>query len=409
MDLLDDIFDQSLDPDKDIIFNDRNVLRTNFIPEDLPFRENQLTDLGKILSVALKNSRPSNLLLYGKTGTGKTVVTKYVTNQLKKKSIDLGLNLQILYCNTRLAGNEYKILFELNKEINYCYCENKKICKCDIPFTGLSVGIAAERLLYKISFLKLNTIIILDEIDYLIKKSNDDLLYEISRANESLENGFITLIGISNDLKFKEFLDPRVLSSLNEEEIIFSPYNSTELQKILISRSKIAFKPNVIQSSAINLCAALSGLEHGDARRAVDTLRVAGEIAERDNDNKVVDKHVRIALQKIEQDRLNNSIKTLPLHDKIVILSLYSSSTKTLDSTGTIYNIYIQYCKKLNIDFLTQRSISSIINELSLLGIISSTVISEGRYGRTKKIKKEIDYNIIKNIFLKDDIIQNLL
>ena len=94
---------------------------------------------------------------------------------------------------------------------------------------------------------------------------------------------------------------------------------------------------------------------------------------------------------------------------KIVILSLYSSSTKTLDSTGTIYNIYIQYCKKLNIDFLTQRSISSIINELSLLGIISSTVISEGRYGRNKKIKKEIDYNIIKNIFLKDDIIQNLL
>ena len=283
------------------------------------------------------------------------------------------------------------------------------MCKCDIPFTGLSIGIAAERLLYKISFLKLNTIIILDEIDYLIKKSNDDLLYEISRANESLENGFITLIGISNDLKFKEFLDPRVLSSLNEEEIIFSPYNSTELQKILISRSKIAFKPNVIQSSAINLCAALSGLEHGDARRAVDTLRVAGEIAERDNDNQVIDKHVRIALQKIEQDRLNNSIQSLPLHDKIVILSLYSRSIKTLVSTGTVYNIYTQYCKKLNLDFLTQRSVSSIINELALLGIISSTVISEGRYGRTKKIKKEIDYNIIKNIFLKDDIIQNLL
>jgi len=409
MDLLDDIFDKSLDPKNDIIFNDRNVLRTNFIPDDLPFRENQQTDLGKILSVALKNSRPSNLLLYGKTGTGKTVVTKYVTNQLKQKSVNLGLNLQILYCNTRLAGNEYKVLFELNKEINQCCCKDKKTCKCDIPFTGLSIGIAAERLLYKISFLKLNTIIILDEIDYLIKKSNDDLLYEISRANESLENGFITLIGISNDLKFKEFLDPRVLSSLNEEEIIFSPYNSTELQKILISRSKIAFKPNVIQSSAINLCAALSGLEHGDARRAVDTLRVAGEIAERDNDNQVIDKHVRIALQKIEQDRLNNSIQSLPLHDKIVILSLYSRSIKTLVSTGTVYNIYTQYCKKLNLDFLTQRSVSSIINELALLGIISSTVISEGRYGRTKKIKKEIDYNIIKNIFLKDDIIQNLL
>ena len=156
MDLLDDIFDKSLDPDNDIIFNDRNVLRTNFIPDDLPFRENQLTDLGKILSVALKNSRPSNLLLYGKTGTGKTVVTKYVTNQLKQKSVELGLNLQILYCNTRLAGNEYKVLFELNKEINQCCCKDKKTCKCDIPFTGLSIGIAAERLLYKISFLKLN-------------------------------------------------------------------------------------------------------------------------------------------------------------------------------------------------------------------------------------------------------------
>ena len=136
---------------------------------------------------------------------------------------------------------------------------------------------------------------------------------------------------------------------------------------------------------------------------------MAGEIAERDNDNQVVDKHVRIALQKIEQDRLNNSIQSLPLHDKIVILSLYSSSTETLDSTGTIYKIYTQYSKKLSIDFLTQRSVSSIINELSLLGIISSTVISEGRYGRTKKIKKEIDYNIIKNIFSNDDTIQNLL
>ena len=105
----------------------------------------------------------------------------------------------------------------------------------------------------------------------------------------------------------------------------------------------------------------------------------------------------------------NISIKFKPLHDKIVILSLYSSSTETLDSTGTIYKIYTQYCKKLSIDFLTQRSVSSIINELSLLGIISSTVISEGRYGRTKKIKKEIDYNIIKNIFSNDDTIQNLL
>jgi cell division control protein 6 len=113
----------------------------------------------------------------------------------------------------------------------------------------------------------------------------------------------LSIIGISNDLNFKEYLNPRVLSSLGEEEIVFPPYTAIEIKSILEKRADIAFENGTISQAAISLCSALAGSEHGDARRAVDLLRIAAEVAEREEANKVEEKHVRIAVQRIERDR----------------------------------------------------------------------------------------------------------
>ena len=124
-------------------------------------------------------------------------------------------------------------------------------------------------------------IVVLDEIDFLVKKHGDELLYRLTRANEELSSSKISVIGITNDLKFVDNLDPRVRSSLGEVELVFPPYNASQLEDILNDRARIAFRPGVIRSGVISLCAALAAREHGDARRALDLLRVAGEIAER--------------------------------------------------------------------------------------------------------------------------------
>src|SRR3989344_1753590 len=202
---------------KNPLFINKKALQGNFTPENIPHRDEQIKQLANILAPALRLEKPSNVFCYGKSGTGKTCVTDYVTSQVydlsKKKKIDL----KICYLNCKL------------------------------------------------------------------KKVGDGVLYNLTRINSGLKNCELSIIGISNDLLFTDNLDPRIKSSLSEEELVFPPYNAIQLQDILRERSKIAFRPNVVEEGVIQKCAAYAAREHGDARRALELLRVAGELAERSN------------------------------------------------------------------------------------------------------------------------------
>lgn len=343
----------------------------------------------------LHNSKCSNLLLYGKTGTGKTATAKYVLQKFQFTAKTHNKKTNVAYSNARLAGSEYRVLTDLAQSLNI-----------KIPFTGLPLSEVLNRILNKISEDSLMIIFIIDEIDYLTKHSSDDILYLLTRSSEQTNNGFLSLIGISNDLQFKEFLDPRVLSSLSEEEIVFPPYTVEQLREILSERAKEAFIENSITSASINLCAALAGTEHGDARRAVDLLRVAGELAEREGAKQVDENHVRLAIKKVDQDRVTEAIRLLPLHEKITLLSI--SLLNEINSTGEVYSKYVNLCKNIGIEPLTQRRISGLLNELDLLGLISTNIINKGRHGRTKKITSLVTNTIINTIINEDSMLNNL-
>ena len=228
-------------------------------------------------------------------------------------------------------------------------------------------------------------------------------MYNLSRINSDLKNSKASLIGITNNLKFTDFLDARVKSSLGEDELIFPPYDAEQLQDILNQRAGEAFINNAIESAVIPLCAALAAQEHGDARRALDLLRVSAELAERDGGGSVIEKYVRKALNKIEQDTVAEVIETLPPQSKLVLLGIILNEQIGIDklTTGIVFDTYKELCKQINMDTLTQRRITDLISELDMLGIINARVVSFGRGGRTRLIQLSVPIHSTKKILEK--------
>jgi cell division control protein 6 len=369
---------------KETLFEDKRALQEAYSPDKIPHREKEINHLASILAPSLRMEKPSNIFLYGTTGTGKTVVIKHVSMQLSEVAHQREIPLKIFYLNCKLkrvADTEYRLVAQLVRELGK-----------DIPPTGLPTDEV-----YKIFYDTLDSkpqlvILLLDEIDQLIKKTGDDILYNLTRINSELKKSQVSLIGVSNNLMFTDNLDPRVKSSLSEEEILFAPYNALQLQEILKERSKLAFKKGCVSAGVIEKCAAYAAREHGDARRALELLRVAGEIAERNGLSNVEIKHIDEAEEKIERDRVLDIINTQPKQSQAVLYSILALKTKKKANffTGEVYEVYKGVSLQAGLRPLTQRRVSDIIAELDMLGIISTQVISKGRYGRTRDMSIEI-------------------
>ena len=395
-DILNTIFDSAI-KNKNIIKN-RQVLTIDYVPDKLLFRTKESTAIAQSLSVILKKGRPSNLLIFGKPGTGKTAVVKNVIEHLYKKTNELDINLRVPFINAKNSNTPYKILYEIAELLGI-----NKEGKMQVYFTGLSMSEATDRILDFIRRRSIKVVIVIDEIDSLVNRKGDDILYNFTRANERISSDqFISLIGISNSLTFKDKLDPRVKSSLSEEELVFNPYTIEQLKQILIDRCKLAFYDNVIPIGVINLCAAIAGRETGDARKAIDLLRVAAEIAERSMTMKISEDHIRSAQQKIDSDTNYEILRNSTLHTKLVILSIIKSKN---GSTGEIYTIYQYFCSKIQQEPLTQRRMTQIVGELDQLGLITTNIVNQGRYGRTQRIKLHIHISSVKQAIKNDPIL----
>ncbi|HLC89007.1 MAG TPA: orc1/cdc6 family replication initiation protein [Candidatus Nanoarchaeia archaeon] len=373
---------------KDSFFINKKVLLPSYVPEAVIYREEQVQEVANILAPALRMEKPSSLFIYGKTGTGKTLSIKHVlasmcdvakTNQIRLKAVYINCKLK------RVADTEYRLIAQLIKELGE-----------EIPPTGLptdEVYTTFYALLDKRSCLLL---LVLDEIDQLTKKIGDEILYNLTRINTELKNSQICLIGISNNLVFSENLDPRVKSSLSEEEIIFPPYNALQIQDILRKRAVLAFKEGTLKTGVVEKCAAYAAREHGDVRRAIDLLRVAGEIAERSGSDTIEIMHLDEAEKKVEADKVINAATNQPKQFQAVLYSiLLLSPQRKQFFTGEVYDVYTNICQRGNSNVLTQRRVSDILAELDMLGIINAKIISKGRYGRTREIALAIDENIV--------------
>jgi archaeal cell division control protein 6 len=390
---LDNIFNSAVN---NSLFKNKGILQVRYTPDSIPHRDDQIKSIASILASTLRGERPSNLFIYGKTGTGKTLAVQYVTDELMEKSKELGVEIRFEYLNCKLrkvADTEYRILAALIHQLGG-----------SVPSTGLPTDKVWERFIDLVDNKKQLIVFIFDEIDQAIKKMSDSFLYSLTRLNQELSNAQISIIGISNDVTFLEHIDPRVRSSLGEEEFVFPPYNAIQLQDILNERCEGAFKKEVIEDGVVAKCAAYAAREHGDARRALDLLRIAGELSEREGKESVNEDYIDLANKKIERDKILDIVESEPKQFQLVLYAILELTEKAREGgldkffTGDVYNLYQDVCARTKTDPLTQRRVSDILAEVDMLGLINAKVISKGRHGRTREIKLSVPNNLFDKI-----------
>ncbi|MCH8004162.1 MAG: orc1/cdc6 family replication initiation protein [Nanoarchaeota archaeon] len=373
---------------KESLFVDKSVLLASYIPETVYYRDIEVNKIAAILAPLLKREKPSNLFIYGSTGSGKTLVVKHIIDNMEEVSKNKKIPLKIVYINCKLkkvADTEYRLIAQLASFFGK-----------SIPPTGLPTDEVYKIFYNAVEQERGIVLLVLDEIDQLIKRTGDNVLYNLTRINEELKNSQIALVGVSNNITFMENIDVRVKSSLSEEDVLFPPYNAFEIQNILKERAKKAFKENVIEQGVIEKCAAYVAREHGDARKAIELLRVAGEIAERSKSKTVLTEHIDEAEEKLEREKIFDIVRTQPKQFQVVLFSILSTKNKNLSIyTGEVYELYKRLCFKIGLRPLTQRRVSHIIGEFELIGIINTKTISKGRYGRTREITLSVPSSVL--------------
>jgi cell division control protein 6 len=391
-----------------LIIKNPNVLRHDYIPDRILHRNKQQELVTQSLIPLYQKSIPPNLLVYGKPGTGKTLVVTKVLKQIQDRVDKNSYEIKISITNAKDQSNLYNVLVDLGRQLGL---KSKKTSndKLWLPSTGLSISEVFNRILYIIEKNKINTVFVIDEIDHLAKlvdKTGKDILYSITRANLKLKNGSLSLVGISNDIRFKEELDPRVISTLSEEEIVFPAYKTNEIKEILEDRVPIAFEENVVSVGALNLCASMACRQHGDARRAIKLLNVAAKTAELNQANSITDEHVRLASQRIEVDKESQQLDAFSLHEKLLVITIMKSPNI---STGDIYSAYKSLCKIIHQNELTQRRATQMLSEIELSGLISGRMVHQGIHGNTKKFNLTISSELVKNTLKSEETLVEIL
>jgi cell division control protein 6 len=313
-------------------------------------------------------------MIYGKTGTGKSLVARHVTERARRAAEAQGVSIGAVYVDCAQHNTQTRVARTITRSLN-----DGADTQFDIPRAGIGSGEYYDYLWEILDEVFEGVIIILDEVDRL---EDDDVLMQLSRARESGKaDCHLGVIAISNKIEYRDRLNERVKSSLREEEFVFQPYDANQLRDIMNHR-RDAFHDGVLTDDGIPRSAEFAGQEDGDARKASEILRHAGELAERHEDQRVTEGHVRDAQEWAAIDRFEELLRGSTTQVKFILYSL-ALLTRENDrdefSTSEIYERYEETAEKTGSNVLSEHRVYELVKAQAFRGVVESTRTGGGR------------------------------
>ena len=352
-------------------------------------REKQLTRIISHLSPVLDNAHPPPALIYGPTGSGKTVTMIHVLSTFEKVAEKHKIKLRYRYIDLTSPKTYFGALNEVAIALD---TTNRKYRK-GIPIEYMQASIA-KALTHYSGYLTL----LIDEADN-IRPNPDAFLTYLAKTLPRKVSCRLILILLTNRLDWEKTLDPRILSFLKKTDIIFEPYDALDLLEILKLRAEKALRIERVDQAALKKVAAYASRETGDARKAVELLAKAVRVAE-ETSGHLGEKEVDIAESRLEVDKTVELINALATQQRLALQACYRLLTKGASkvSTSQSYETYQSLCQEQKTRALTQRRFCDMVGFLDLYGLINARIVSLGRYGKTREIMSSLPERVVKGL-----------
>ncbi|MDG5817252.1 orc1/cdc6 family replication initiation protein [Natronococcus sp. A-GB7] len=363
---------QSQDP----IFDRKELLHVGHVPEEdrIVGRDDEIQSVAAEVGAITRGDPPNNVMIYGKTGTGKSLISRHVATRARDAAEDNDIDCGVLYVDCSEANTETRATRQLalNLADQTGYDQH-------IPVRGVGTMEYYQHIWSVLEEFFDSVVVILDEID---KLDNSNILMQLSRAREARKtDAYIGVIGISNKVQYRETLDERIDSSFGHRELFFHPYDAAQLREIMRNRQD-AFQPDVLEDGTIELCAALAAKKHGDARKAIEILKEAGELARRTASESVSERHIKQAQEVAEINRIEELTSGATAHAKLALYALAScivTGDRETYKTREIYERYADICELVATDPITENGLYRQLKEQAFLGVIESEKTGGGR------------------------------
>jgi cell division control protein 6 len=353
------------------IFEKRELLRVGHVPDidRVVGRDDEISAVGRALGPGTRGGPPETTIIYGKTGTGKSLVTRCVSRQAQEEARSHDTDFRFSYVDCSDYQSDAKASRKMARQLADSLDAEK-----NIPRVG--IGAADYR---DITWELLGEhdvdvfVVVLDEID---KLDDDELLRSLTRARESGKaDAHIGAICVSNKIEYRDRLNERLDSSLQDNELVFDPYDANQIRAILENRMD-AFVDGALEEGVVPKVAALAAQEHGDARKAVDTLYEAGRIAEKNGASTVTEDHVDDAVQQAEINRFKQLVSGTTPHVKHILRTLALLTTDNPGqewfSTREVYDAYAKLVAAEEGTPLSEDRVYRLLKEQSFLGVTES-------------------------------------
>lgn len=359
------------------IVKDASKLSFDYVPDRLVHRERQLDRLWMLFRPVIESGISQTAFLIGNVGTGKTAASKRFCLDLMSAARDEGRAMDFIVVNCRQRNTESSILLRLVSHFDPGY-----------PDRGFSTAEMLRSLRKHLEKRKLHLVIVLDEVDVLIKKGAEDLIYQLSRFDEEKVGGraSVSLIMISQKYVL-DMLDQASLSTFKRANAIrFDRYSSNELRDIIDDRVFLSLYPDTARDDAISLIADIAS-EWGDARFAIELLEKAAMLTEEEGRPEVTAEEVRAAKALTYSVVTESKIEELETQRKLVLLSIAKSmKDRAYVTTGEAEKVYQVVAEEYGHKPRKHTQFWSYVKELSNQGLVETKVSGDSSGGRTTYI-----------------------